>query len=49
MGYNNCYGSDVAWIFGKYNPQDFICGGRNFQAFCVLFMNGGHGERRLWK
>ena len=47
-------GSDVAGYHGRSNPKDEIAPNiyirwAEFSAFCGFFLNGGHGERRLWK
>ncbi len=47
-GYN-IIGSDVAGFSGKTIPPRLYIRWTQFSAFCGLFMNGGHGERRLWK
>ncbi|MSU49986.1 MAG: hypothetical protein EXS37_13025 [Opitutus sp.] len=46
--------SDVAPEFGTAAGKDEIAPNiyirwAEFSAFCGLFINGGHGERRLWK
>lgn len=48
LGYN-IVGSDVAGFSGKTIPPRLYMRWTQFSAFCGLFMNGGHGERRLWK
>ncbi|WP_245576580.1 TIM-barrel domain-containing protein [Flexithrix dorotheae] len=48
LGYN-IIGSDVAGFSGKTIPPRLYIRWAQFSAFCGLFMNGGHGERRLWK
>lgn len=48
MGYN-IVGSDVAGFSGKTIPPRLYIRWAQFSAFCGLFLNGGHGERRLWK
>ncbi|PCE65060.1 TIM-barrel domain-containing protein [Sediminicola luteus] len=42
-------GSDVAGFSGGTIPPRLYMRWAQFSAFCGLFMNGGHGERRLWK
>ena len=48
MGY--CViGSDVGGYHGPTPiPADVYIRWAQFSAFCGLFLNGGHGERRLW-
>jgi len=48
LGYN-IVGSDIAGFSGKTIPPRLYMRWTQFSAFCGLFMNGGHGERRLWK
>lgn len=48
LGYN-IIGSDVAGFSGGAIPPRLYIRWTQFSAFCGLFMNGGHGERRLWK
>ena len=48
LGYN-IIGSDVAGFSGKTIPPRLYMRWTQFSTFCGLFMNGGHGERRLWK
>ena len=48
LGYN-IIGSDVAGFSGKTIPARLYIRWTQFSTFCGLFMNGGHGERRLWK
>ena len=48
LGYN-IVGSDVAGFSGKTIPPRLYIRWTQFSTFCGLFMNGGHGERRLWK
>ena len=48
QGYN-IVGSDVAGFSGSTIPPRLYMRWTQFSAFCGLFMNGGHGERRLWK
>jgi len=48
LGYN-IIGSDVAGFSGGNIPPRLYMRWTQFSAFCGLFMNGGHGERRLWK
>ncbi|WP_077346198.1 TIM-barrel domain-containing protein [Algoriphagus sp. A40] len=47
LGYN-VIGSDVAGFSGKTIPPRLYIRWAQFSAFCGLFMNGGHGDRRLW-
>ena len=47
-GYN-IIGSDVAGFSGKIIPPRLYIRWTQFSAFCGLFLNGGHGERALWK
>ena len=47
-GYN-IVGSDVAGFSGSTIPPRLYIRWAQFSTFCGLFMNGGHGERRLWK
>lgn len=42
-------GSDVAGFSGAVIPPRLYIRWAQFSAFCPLFMNGGHGERALWK
>ena len=48
MGYN-IVGSDIAGYHGD-NPIDpeLYIRWTQFSTFCGLFLNGGHGERRMW-
>ncbi|MRI01209.1 glycoside hydrolase family 31 protein [Kriegella sp. EG-1] len=48
LGYN-IIGSDIAGFSGKTIPPRLYIRWAQFSAFCGLFLNGGHGERRLWK
>ncbi len=48
LGYN-IVGSDVAGFSGREIPPRLYIRWAQFSTFCGLFMNGGHGERRLWK
>lgn len=49
MGYN-VIGSDVAGYHGSMDiPANLYIRWAQFSAFCGLFLNGGHGERALWK
>lgn len=48
LGYN-IIGSDVAGFSGSTIPPRLYMRWTQFSTFCGLFMNGGHGERRLWK
>ena len=47
-GYN-IIGSDVAGFSGGTIPPRLYIRWTQFSAFCGLFLNGGHGERALWK
>lgn len=42
-------GSDVAGFSGDIIPPRLYIRWAQFSAFCGLFLNGGHGERALWK
>jgi len=42
-------GSDVGGFSGRQIPADLYIRWAQFSTFCGLFMNGGHGERALWK
>jgi len=48
VGYN-IIGSDVAGFSGSVIPPRLYIRWAQFSAFCGLFLNGGHGERALWK
>lgn len=48
VGYN-IIGSDVAGFSGRTIPPRLYIRWAEFSAFCGLFLNGGHGERALWK
>ena len=48
LGYN-IIGSDIAGFSGRRIPPRLYIRWTQFSAFCGLFLNGGHGERRLWK
>jgi alpha-D-xyloside xylohydrolase len=48
VGYN-IIGSDVAGFSGKTIPPRLYIRWTQFSTFCGLFLNGGHGERALWK
>ena len=48
LGYN-IVGSDVAGFSGGTIPPRLYIRWTQFSTFCGLFMNGGHGERRLWE
>ena len=48
VGYN-IIGSDVAGFSGSIIPPRLYIRWSEFSAFCGLFLNGGHGERALWK
>jgi len=48
LGYN-IIGSDVGGYHGQGPiPADLYIRWAEFSAFCGLFLNGGHEERRLW-
>lgn len=47
-GYN-IVGSDVAGFSGGTIPPRLYIRWAQFSTFCGLFLNGGHGERALWK
>ncbi|MFC2123375.1 TIM-barrel domain-containing protein [Bacteroidota bacterium] len=47
-GYN-IIGSDIAGFSGRTIPPRLYIRWTQFSAFCGLFLNGGHGERALWK
>ena len=42
-------GSDVGGYGGGTIPAPLYIRWAQFSAFCGLFLNGGHGERALWK
>jgi len=48
LGYS-VIGSDVAGFSGSTIPPRLYIRWAQFSAFNGLFLNGGHGERRLWK
>ena len=48
VGYN-IIGSDVAGFSGSVIPPRLYIRWAQLSAFCGLFLNGGHGERALWK
>lgn len=48
VGYN-IIGSDVAGFSGSEIPPRLYIRWAQFSTFCGLFLNGGHGERALWK
>jgi len=48
VGYS-IIGSDVAGFSGSEIPPVLYIRWAQFSAFCGLFLNGGHGERALWK
>ena len=48
LGYS-IIGSDVAGFSGSEIPPRLYIRWAQFSAFCGLFLNGGHGERALWK
>ncbi len=48
LGYN-IIGSDIAGFSGKTIPPRLYIRWAQFSTFCGLFLNGGHGERALWK
>jgi len=45
----NIIGSDVAGFSGSKIPPRLYIRWAQFSAFCGLFLNGGHGERALWR
>jgi len=48
LGYN-VIGSDIAGFSGSDIPPRLYIRWAQFSTFCGLFLNGGHGERALWK
>ncbi|MFN8349297.1 MAG: glycoside hydrolase family 31 protein [Spirosomataceae bacterium] len=48
LGYN-IIGSDIAGFSGDSIPARLYIRWAQFSTFCGLFLNGGHGERALWK
>ncbi len=48
LGYS-VIGSDVGGYSGHFIPPRLYIRWAEFSAFCGLFLNGGHGERALWK
>ena len=48
MGYS-VIGSDIAGFSGNDIPPRLYIRWAQFSTFCGLFLNGGHGERALWK
>jgi alpha-glucosidase (family GH31 glycosyl hydrolase) len=42
-------GSDIGGFSGKTVPPRLYIRWAQFSTFCGLFLNGGHGERALWK
>lgn len=42
-------GSDIGGFSGKSIPPRLYIRWAQFSTFCGLFLNGGHGERALWK
>lgn len=42
-------GSDVGGYAGSTIPKNLYIRWAQFSTFCGLFLNGGHGERALWK
>ena len=42
-------GSDIAGFSGSHIPPRLYIRWAQLSCFCGLFMNGGHGERALWK
>jgi len=42
-------GSDIGGYSGRVIPADLYIRWAQFSTFCGLFLNGGHGERALWK
>lgn len=48
LGYN-VVGSDIAGYHGKEPiPANLYIRWTQFSTFCGFFLNGGHGERRMW-
>jgi len=47
LGYG-VIGSDVGGYSGRDFPANVYIRWAQFSTFCGLFLNGGHGERRLW-
>ncbi|MFM1920926.1 MAG: hypothetical protein RLZZ303_2560 [Candidatus Hydrogenedentota bacterium] len=47
LGYG-VIGSDVGGYSGRDFPPNVYIRWAQFSTFCGLFLNGGHGERRLW-
>ncbi len=48
LGYS-VIGSDVGGYSGHLIPPRLYIRWAQFSTFCGLFLNGGHGERALWK
>ncbi|MEN8155600.1 MAG: TIM-barrel domain-containing protein [Bacteroidota bacterium] len=48
LGYS-VVGSDIAGFSGDSIPSRLYIRWAQFSTFCGLFLNGGHGERALWK
>ncbi len=48
LGYS-IIGSDVAGFSGGVIPPRLYIRWAQFSTFCGLYLNGGHGERALWK
>jgi alpha-glucosidase (family GH31 glycosyl hydrolase) len=48
VGYN-IIGSDIAGFSGRDIQPRLYIRWTEFSTFCGLFLNGGHGERALWK
>jgi alpha-glucosidase (family GH31 glycosyl hydrolase) len=48
LGYN-IIGSDIGGFSGSTIPPRLYIRWAQFSAFNGLFLNGGHGERRLWR
>lgn len=48
LGYS-VIGSDIAGFSGDSIPARLYIRWAQFSTFCGLFLNGGHGERALWK
>ncbi len=48
LGYS-VIGSDIAGFSGDSIPPRLYIRWAQFSTFCGLFLNGGHGERALWK
>lgn len=48
LGYG-VVGSDIGGFSGNKIAPELYIRWTQFSAFCGLFLNGGHGERRLWE